>query len=229
MSNESPQRRHSSTSAILTLLGLLFICAVAVLASQSGRRAPKSTSIPAATPESSPTPTAKKSPEKPALPVILGIDAHDSFSNIPLYFYDSVLKSCGDRLSKGSAVKVEASSRDMSRGDAVKRAKSEKEGYVILLQLRDDSMGSNNSNVDLSRVYIEYFVFAPITARQVTSGNAYQRAAGYKDVIVRRTTSGSPAYVEYQLKQAARNAAEQILAALGAREPPDRTAPVVDG
>ena len=228
MSNESPQRRHSSTSAILTLLGLLFICAVAVLASQSGRRAPKSTSIPAATPESSTTPTAKKSPEKPALPVILGIDAHDSFSNIPLYFYDSVLKSCADRLNSGSAVKVE-SSRNMNRGDAVKRAKSENEGYVILLQLRADSMGSNNSYVDLSRVYIEYFVFAPITARQVTSGNAYQRAAGYKDVIVRRTTSGSAAYVEYQLKQAARNAAEQILVALGAREPPDRTAPVVDG
>lgn len=226
MNSESPQRRHLSTSAILTLIGLLFICAVTVLA-QSGRRAPKSTSIPAATPESSPTPTAKKSPEKPTLPVILGIDAH-SFSNIPLYFYDSVLKSCADRLSNGSAVKVE-SSRDMNRGEAVKRAKSEKEGYVILLQLRVDSMGSNSSSVDLSRVYIEYFVFASITARQVTSGNAFQRAAGYKDVIVGRSTSGSAAYVEYQLKQAARNAAERILAALGAREPPDRTAPVVDG
>lgn len=211
------QSRKSSTAAIVALFGLLVIFATTVVA-QSGRRVHKQTVIPAATPESSPTPVAKKSPEKPALIVFLGIDARGSFSNIPLYYYDSVLKSCAERISGRSSIKVEISSRDMTRGEAVKRAKGEKEGYVVLLQLRSDGIDADRRNEEPSRVYVEYFVFAPITARQVASGKTYQQVSGYKDVIVGRTT-GNAAHIEYRLKEAAREAGERILSFLAGREP----------
>lgn len=216
--NNETFHRSAGRSPVLALIGLLVISAVTVCA-QSGRRAPKSKSIPAATPEASPTPAPQKSPEKPALLVFLGIDAHDSFSSIPLYFYDSVLKSCAERLRNSSSVKVEVNSRDMSRGDAVTRAKSEQEGYVALLQLRVEGMGSNSRNADLSRVYIEYFVLAPITAKQVAAGHAYQQASPYKDINVGKSSSNI-AYVEYRLKQASRDVAVRILASLAGRKSP---------
>ena len=214
MNSESLQRRHKSVLASLTFIGFLVICAITVVA-QSGRRARKPTTAPAPTPEASPTPTEEKSPEKSALPVFIGIE-RDSFTNIPLYFYDSVLKSCADRLDDRSSIKVEVSSRDVNRGEAVKRAKSleEGKGYVVLLQLQSDR---GSSNQDLSVLYVEYFVFAAGSARRVTSGSAYQQAAGYKDIIVGRTGRGTIAQIEYRLKQAAHEAAERILASLTAK------------
>jgi len=224
MRNTSFQSGHGPSLALVTVLGLLLICALTVLA-QSGRRAPKSTPVPAPTPESSPPPPAKQSPEKPGLPLIIGIDARDSFSSIPAYFYDTVLQSCAGRLRDEPSVLVEVGSRDVNRGDAVKRAKAEKEGYVVLLQLRVDSIGSSSGSTDLSQVYIEYFVFAPMTAKQVISGSAYQQAYRTKGVIVGPTTSGGVAYTEYRLKQAARDAAERILHGLHISPPPGVTLP----
>jgi hypothetical protein len=223
MRNESFQSGHRRSLELVTVLGLVVICALTVVA-QSGRRAPKSAPIPAPTPESSPTPTAKKSPEKPALPLIVGIGSYDSLANIPLYFNDSVLQSCVERLRDEPAVSVDVSSRDVSRGDAVKRAKAEKEGYVVLLQLRLDSISASSTNANLSDVYIEYFVFAPTTAKQVVSGRTYQQAYRSRGVVLGPGTSGN-VYAEYRLKQAAREAAERILHGVHLSPPPGVTLP----
>ena len=216
MSHESLQLRRPTGLAILTLLGLVFIFVLTVVA-QSGRRGRGSSSPPPPTPEASPSPTATKSPEKAGRSIVLGIDAHDMFSNIPRYFNDTVLDSCAERLNSKLSVKV-TTSRDMNRAEAVKSAKAEKEAYVALIQLRVDTMGSSGRNADLSRVYIEYFVLAPTSAKQVGSGNVYQQSLGYKGVIVGRPNSGDVVTVEYRLKQAARDAADRILSDL-----PDHT------
>jgi hypothetical protein len=223
MRNESFQSGHPRSLALLFVPGLLVICALAVMA-QSGRRAPKSSPLPAPTPESSPTPTATKSPEKPPLPLIVGIDTHDSFSGIPLYFNGSVLESCVDRLREGHSVSVEVASRDLGRGEAVKRAKAEKEGYVVLLQLRLDGMGASG-NATLSDVYVEYFVFAPTTAKQIASGRTYQQAYRNRGVVIGPGSSGNAVYAEYRLKQAAREAAERILHEVHISPPAGRPLP----
>jgi hypothetical protein len=209
MNRVSLQPIHKSLAS-LTFIGLLVICAITVVA-QSGRRARKPATVPAPTPEASPSPTAAKSPEKSALLVFVGIEGRDAFTNIPLYFYDAVLKSCAERLDDRSSIKVEVSSRDVNRGEAVKRAKSMQEGYVVLLRLQGDR---GSSNQDLSRLYVEYFVLAADSARQVTSGSVYQQAAGFKDIIVGRSGRGTIAQIEYRLKQAAGEAADRILASL---------------
>ena len=103
----------------------------------------------------------------------------------------------------------------MTRGDAVKRAKEMKEGYVVLLELRSDRMRASSQDSGLSRVYIDYVVFAAVTGKPVTSGPVYQQAGGIRDVIVGRSDSTTVA--EQRLKNAARVAAQRILAAIAGR------------
>lgn len=202
------------TSAVLAIAGLIVLCTLAAFA-QSGRRVRKSTTPPVSTPEATPSPTPKKTPEQPAIPIYLGANSFDSFGNIPFYFNESVAKSCAEGLQQRGIIHVELTSRDMSRADAVKRAKEMKEGYVVLLELRSDRMRSSGRENDLSNVYIEYVVFAAATAKTVTSGPAYQQSSGIRDIIVGR--SDSPAAAEQRLKNAARVAAQRILGSIAGR------------
>lgn len=132
---------------------------------------------------------------------------------IPMYFYDSVLRACGDRLDD-SSVKVTVANREMNRGEAVKRAKAEKESHLVWMQLRFDT--ASMSEVDLREVYIDYWVFAPTTTKTVTNGRSYQQMYRGGGVIVMPRPGGraSEPYAEQLLKQAARDAAERILSAM---------------
>jgi hypothetical protein len=204
-------------SAMLVVIVTVFILSFITVA-QSGRRVKKSSSLPpVATPEASPTPTPSKSPERPAVPIFLGVNAHDTNANIPLYFGDSVGKSCAQRLGQRSIVNVELSSRDVTRGEAVKRAKEAKNGFVVLLELRSDRMRMSGRDSDLSQIYLEYAVFAAVTGKQITAGSVYQTATGLRDVIAGR--GNSTGAVEYRLQQAAQVAAERILNAIFEHEP----------
>ena len=195
-----------------TLVGLILLCALVGLA-QSGRRVKKSTPLPPVpTPEASPTPTPRKTPDQPAIPILVGANTFDTYGNIPSYFTETVVKSCAEGLQQRSAVRAEVSSRDMTRGDAVKRAKEAKEGFVVLLELRSDQMRSGGTDSDYSRIYIEYSAFAGGTGRPVTSGSVYQQA-GARDIILGRRESGA----EQRLKSAARVVAQRILGAIGGR------------
>ena len=202
------------TPAVLTIAALIVLCALAGFA-QSGRRVKKSTTPPVPTPEASPSPTPKKSPEQPSIPIYLGTNSFDSFGSIPFYFNESVARSCAQALQQRGAIHVEISSRDVTRGDAVKRAKEIKEGYVVLLELRSDRMRTSSQETDLSRIYIEYVVFAARTGKPITSGPAYQQTSGVRDIIVGR--SDSTAAVEQRLKNAARVAGQRILGAIAGR------------
>lgn len=198
----------------LTICAIVFgaFCFISSHA-QSGRRAPKAP--PAATPE--PTPEAKPSPKKvsdnkPAVALILGIN-EDSFNNVPLYYYDSVLQSCADRLNDAPSLALDVSSNRMNRGEAVKIAKSQKEAHVAALQLRTDQTASTSSN-QYDNIYIEYTLFAPGTAKVVTSGHTYQRLGKTRGILSLPTGRGSSVYTEQLLKQAARDAADRIMDAL---------------
>lgn len=201
------------TSAVWAIAGVLVLCAAAF--AQSGRRVKKSTTPPVPTPEATPSPTPKKTPERPAIPIYLGANSFDSYGTIPFYFNESVARSCAEGLQQRGIVHVELTSRDMTRSDAVKRAKEMKEGYVVLLELRSDRMRTSSRENDLSRVYIEYVVFAAATGKPVTSGPVYQQGSGIRDIIVGRSDSTNVA--EQRLKNAARLAAQRILGSIAGR------------
>jgi len=198
---------------LIAAFAIVFVlsCASTGLA-QSGRRVRKSDPVPVATPEPepSPTPSAAREKLKPRFTFLVGVDRRDAFANIPLYAYDGVLRNVVDRLDDSPAVQVNGSQSEMSRGDAVQKAKAEKEGYVILLQLEIDAMSSNSQNSRTPDIVIEYSVLAPMTAKQVTYGRTYTQAQRSRGGILNPGTSGI--YGDRYLNQAAQEAADKILA-----------------
>jgi hypothetical protein len=186
-------------------------------AAQSGRRAPKSapTPVPVPTPESSATPATSAEKPEPVIRFILGMDQHDSFSSVSLYASNGVRRSCAQRLDEPGWVKVDAVQRSMSRGEAITRAKSEKDAYVVWLRVREDTMSSRQSGTP-NNAYVEYTVFAPMTAKVVTSGNTYPQQRSRGVILDPRTSSIDG---DYYLNKAARDAADRILSKFSLRVP----------
>jgi len=204
------KRAKITAACFLLAFSCLVVCA------QSGRRLPKAQ--PASTPTESPEPTPepkRDSAEQPKVSITVGINGRDMFANIPNYFFDSVLASCAERLSDAPSVDLAVTGKDMTRADASRIAKSQKEGYVVYLELRTDNMAGAMQN-DYSELYVEYVLFAPATAKSVTSGRAYQTLNRRAGPISLPTTAGrnSSVYTEALLKQAARDAADHMLSAL---------------
>lgn len=189
-----------------SLFALLASFALAIGA-QSGRRARNPPPAPVPVPEATPNPTPTQKP-KPALTFLVGLDKYGDSYGISLYDYDGVLRSCAGRLNDSSAIKADIATRDMSRGDAIRQAKAEQQTYIVWIQLRSNTFsGQTGGNNDPNSVYIQYSVFAPVTAKQVTSGNTYPEA--YRRTTVR--VPSLPSSGNYYLNQAARAAADRIL------------------
>ena len=190
---------------------------------QSGRRVRKSTPASVSTPEATPTPTANASAEKPKprLSFLAGLDRYDGFSNIPLWAYEGVLRGLTGRLSDAPSVHVSGTQSEMSRSKAIQKAKAEKEAYIVWLQLRADTMNSNTRNSgNLDNIIIEYWVFAPTTAKVTTFGRTYTQSQRNRGILSPRT---SGIYGDRYLIQAAQEAADRILAHFQLRTPGRRS------
>jgi hypothetical protein len=147
--------------------------------------------------------------------MLVGMERDSGYMNAPLQYYTSALYSFADRLEESPSVRVQATHRDMSRSDAVRNAKAEKEAYVVWLQLRTDSLDADRSLAAAGEVFIEYSLYEPATAKLLSSGRAYQRATRKGGVIVGPSTGGTSVMQgEYMVKLAARDAAEKVLSAL---------------
>ncbi|MGH9883322.1 MAG: hypothetical protein ACRD6N_17945, partial [Pyrinomonadaceae bacterium] len=198
---------------------VLVLTSAVFLAAQSGRRQSKSKSTVPIAPveEPSPTPAPKVESKKPNAELVVGIEHGGGFDFVPLYYYGVVLHSCANRLGRAPAVTVSVSEGNVSRAQAISRAKAEKQAHVVWLQLRSDRASADRNIDNVNEVAVDYLVLAPTTAKVVTSGRTYQRR-GYRKggvVIGPPTTGRTPAsYVEYMLQEAAKEAAERILSAL---------------
>lgn len=97
---------------------------------------------------------------------------------------------------------------EMSRSDAINGAESGLEAYVVWIQLKLETMGEDDDG-NLTNLYIEYSVFAPMTGKLATHGKVYQPRRHSEA----RAKRGS-VYGDDLLNQAAQEAADKILAAL---------------
>jgi hypothetical protein len=192
------------------ILLVLTLCVWSAQA-QSGRRHAKpapATPVPTPTPE--PTPTPKKVDKESQLLFYVGADRNDTYSTFPFTYYDAVLRGCADRLRAGSSAGVDITDRSLSRGEAIKKAKSDSGSYVVLLTLKLDTMARSYNDVIL-----EFVVFAPETAKVMTTGHSYPNATRTGPVVVGpgpNSTSGL--YLEKLLERAGEDAANRILKSL---------------
>jgi len=198
--------RISSTLYVTVCTALVAICTLAVFA-QSGRRVRKSEAMPLPTPEATPAPKPVER-TKPAFTFIVGLDNFGGFSSVSLNAVSGVLRSCVGRLNDSASVRAEMATRSLSRGEAVKMAKAEKEAYIVWLEIRSESF-SRETDIygNPNNVFIQYSVLAPITAKTATQGNTYPDAYRNRGINLPSSTSTG----DYYLNQAARGAAERIL------------------
>jgi hypothetical protein len=200
---------------VLLLISIVFACATLTHA-QSGRR---STGAPTTTPSVSGPKTVEKAPAKaPKIHLLVGVENRNPFSNIPYYLADTVLDNCVRRLADSADIIPNAVGRGMDRVEAVRRAKAEKEGYVVWLQIESDVLDSGKQkNNGPDELYVRYTIFEPETAKVKQSGRTHQQIYKTGGGGVSTSTKNSAVYSEYALKQAAREAAERILEAFEIR------------
>ena len=192
---------------------LVIALAVWSIQAQSGRKHAKSApvaEVPAPTPEATPTP---KKADKPAeLLFYIGADRNSSYAMLSYAYYDWAVRGCADRLRAGSSAGVDITDQSFSRGEAIKKAKSETKSYTVLLDLKYDNMARTDTELIL-----EYIVFAPGTAKIVTQGHSYLNANRAGPIIAGPTTSRVPnndLYREQIIRRAGEDAGNRILKAL---------------
>jgi hypothetical protein len=216
MSDGSPFSRILSLSFVI----IFALSPVSIATAQSGRRAPKApttSATPPAVPDPTPVAPVTKEAPKPTLRLVVGIEKYYSFSSVPLSTYDGVLRSCAQRLDEPPSVSVERVQHPMSRNEITKRAKEEKIAYVVWLRVREDEMSSSPTGTP-NNAYIEYMVFAPITAKLVASGATYPKNRGVNQGSRLPNPNG-----DHEFNEAARTTANKILSALQMHIPPNVT------
>lgn len=195
---------------------ILVFTLVLVVVAQSGRRANKSTQIakppvPVSPADSGATAKPSPTPEKPRVAITIGMDDGHSFSGVPLSGQSAALQGCVDRLNESASVRVAAVNRNMSRGDAIKKAKSGDSAHMVWLRVELDRMSADVSgNVDVRDVFVEYVLFAPTTAKVEGSGRTYP----YRRTRSVIPTSRGGLFGDYEYIQAGREVAEKILSSL---------------
>lgn len=215
--------RPSRTAFGVSLALLVAMCSLFVYA-QSGRRQAKPPAV-APVPSPTPEPTAEPTPKKDAnqISFFIGIgDRSANFSRYPLTYGEAAAVGCADRLRKGSSAAVDVSQREMSRGEAIQKAKSEQNGYVVLISLIEDAMSASSSS-GYVEIQVEYVVFAPRTAKVLTSGRTYENSGRRGPLVVPRTRGTTlPTYREQSLRRAGEDAGERILKALHLNSQPTK-------
>lgn len=205
-----------SPSVYAALLVMLFAVAVAA---QSRRRPPAADPPPPivlSTPDNPPTGTTpQKKPAVPALPLIVGADSFNaSFDSLPSSLYDYLYGACVDRLRDSGAVAVTASG-EMTRKEAIDRAKSQTETYVVWLEASTDNFGgagTGRTNVD--RLFVNYTIFSPQTAKVKSSGRVYAdtvRATTGGPIGVSLPTINRRLPIQYKLQLMGAEVADRVL------------------
>lgn len=172
--------KHSRAVALILCCALFVVACFVSTHAQSGRRTQRP-APPPDVPTPTPSPEAKKHETVLAQRVGVVVMADTSFSISSGGAQEIVNESFMQRLRESGSLDIETDSTRASRGGAQKRAKDEKERFVIWMALRynggigSEPIGIQQRAQDYS---IEFAVYTPVTGKTLASGNVYMRA-GY--------------------------------------------------
>ena len=206
----------SIAAAVLFIIAVVAPCTRAQLG-----RGPKRDESP--TPKPTPVPSAKPSNrDKSARPTLIVTKLVQS----PSLTIETRIAFEGfvQRLSESRDVDVRSVATDVSRGEAVKRAKAERDAYVVWLRTEvdvPDTETASIATINPGCVLIAYTVYSPQSARIKTEGRTSQRdyvPAGCVASASHPAPQPSERYphelpYEERLKRAAHEAANRVLRA----------------
>jgi hypothetical protein len=166
-------QRNSHKRGMFAASSLLLLLATQTIA-QSGRRAPKPAQPPVTTPETDKQPSissARELTQKTSLIIAKQLSSKHLLSE------DAIFADFTRRLSEFRNVTV-ITAGDLKHDAAVKRAKSETEGVVVLLQFDVDDFQHGTLILNSPDLDVKVLVFAPRTGQKKFEGKVYYKAVG---------------------------------------------------
>lgn len=201
----------------LLLITAILIALATVAPAQSGRRGSKRSPVPAPEPAPSPTPAATKPQASARIELLVAVNDPTAFDRVPIVAPEIALEACARRLKEAKEIAIDVASRPMTRAEAISAAKAETTRYVAFLEVKNQraEFGAESSGQD--RLYIDFAVFEPGTAKLKKSGRAQHSTGRAGSVGVTIPGMGDGMYSDYELREAARHAADRILDAFQIR------------
>jgi len=167
------QRNHHKRG-LFAASGLLLLLATQTIA-QSGRRTAKPAQPPVATPDTDnkqpAIPNGRELNRKTSLVVAKEVSSKHLLSE------DTIFASFVDHLGEFKSVTV-TSAGDLKRDAAVKRAKSESESIVVLVQFDVDEFQKGTLILNSPDLDVKVLIFAPRTGQKKFEGKVYYKAVG---------------------------------------------------
>lgn len=196
-------QRNRHKKGLFAASSLLLLLATQTIA-QSGRRAPKPTPTPVPTPQSD-TETGKNSARELKRRVSLLVAREPSSKH--LLSEDAIFKDFLSHLGEFKNVTA-TSIGDTKHDPAVKRAKSETESIVVLMQFDVDEFQSGTIILNSPDLDVKVLVFEPKTGQKKFEGKVYYKAVGGPMLKRDNWPNGTP--IRMTKEAVAIEAAEQV-------------------
>jgi len=167
-------QRNRHKKGFLAASSLLLVLATQTVA-QSGRRAPKPNPTPVPTPQTDAETTPKSTGRelKQRVSLLVGIEP----SSKHLLSEDSIFADFLSQLREFKNVAA-TSLGEIKRDRAVKRAKSETDAIVVMLQFDVDEFQSGTIILNSPDLDVKVLVFEPRTGQKKFEGKVYYKAVG---------------------------------------------------
>ena len=170
-------QRKGQRKALFAASSLVLLMGAHVLA-QSGRRTAKPPQTPTSTPElQRDSSDATNSGNGRALKEKVSLLVGGEFSSKHLLSEDAILANIISHLGESKNINA-ASLGVVKHSDAVKRAKSEAERFVVLVQFDVDEFQSGTIILNSPDLDVRIQVFAPQTGQKKFEGKVYYKAVG---------------------------------------------------
>ena len=197
-------QRHRHKKGFFAASSLLLLLATQTVA-QSGRRAPKPNPTPVPTPQTDAEVTSKSSARELKRGVSLLVGREPSSKH--LLSEDAIFKDFLDHLGEFKNVTA-TSIGDTKRDPVVKRAKSETESIVVLMQFDVDEFQSGTIILNSPDLDVKILVFEPRTGQKKFEGKVYYKAVGGPMLKRDNWPNGTP--IRMTKEAVAIEAAEQV-------------------
>jgi hypothetical protein len=146
-------------------------------AAQSGRRAPQPSQLPVTTPQPPETSAAASKTPNRELRNKVSLVVASEFSSKRLLSEDAIFSNFVKRLNEFANVTVKDVG-DLKRSEAVKRAKTETDAAVVLVQFDVDEFQAGTIILNPQDLDVRVVVFAPQTGQKKFEGKVYYKAVG---------------------------------------------------
>jgi hypothetical protein len=235
----SPPSARAAAMALFVALAFVSLALCAYLPgalAQSGRHgAPRPAPTPTPSPEATPQAESESIPRGTAAKQSSGVvvsfvvmEYVDTFVGVDYRAREDVMDSFMHRLGQARAVAASFQGQG-NRKEARDRAKTERDNYVVLFEMEEDTMARGAPSIgasDPTRLVIKTYVYAPKTADLKYTDTIYQRpyheTARVGGIPIPVPTHRIEQYPsQLQLGQAARDAADRLMQRFGVTPPPD--------